>query len=137
MFTGFGQLNPEIPVPQPFYPRSTQIHAGSAGDQRGLRRFRAHRAHRASTWRPRGLSKWVISSVVSTLNGVTLIISLHRTDLLRPLARGAARGAAEGFGAFSSSQCMGAFRFQAVFLWLDLWDAKTVLLGRKNNLKTT
>ena len=35
------------------------------------------------TWRPRGLSKWVISRVISTLNGVTLIITLLITDLLR------------------------------------------------------
>ena len=38
-----------------------------------------------STWRPRGLSKWVISRVLSTLNGVTLIITLLITDLLSPL----------------------------------------------------
>ena len=36
-------------------------------------------------WRPRGLSKWVISRVISTLNGVTLIITLLITDLLSPL----------------------------------------------------
>ena len=28
------------------------------------------------SWRPRGLSKWVISRIISTLNGVTLIITL-------------------------------------------------------------
>ena len=38
-----------------------------------------------TTWRPRGLSKWVISRVVSTLNGVTLMITLLITDLLSPL----------------------------------------------------
>ena len=32
-----------------------------------------------------GLSKWVISRVISTLNGVTLIITLLITDLLSPL----------------------------------------------------
>ena len=37
------------------------------------------------TWRPRGLSKWVISRVISTLNGVALIITLLITDLLSPL----------------------------------------------------
>ena len=37
------------------------------------------------TWRPRKLSKWVISRVVSTLNGVTLIITLLVTHLLSPL----------------------------------------------------
>ena len=37
------------------------------------------------TWRPRGLSKWVISRVISTLNGVSLIITLLITDLLSPL----------------------------------------------------
>ena len=26
------------------------------------------------TWRPRGLSKWVVSRAIRTLNGVTLII---------------------------------------------------------------
>ena len=36
-------------------------------------------------WRPRGLSKWVISRVISTLNGVTLVITLLITDLLSPL----------------------------------------------------
>ena len=36
------------------------------------------------TWRPRALSKWVISRVLSTLNGVTLIITLLITDLLSP-----------------------------------------------------
>ena len=36
-------------------------------------------------WRPWGLSKWVISRVISTLNGVTLIITLLITDLLSPL----------------------------------------------------
>ena len=40
---------------------------------------------RLSTWRTRGLSKWVISRVISTLNGVTLIITLLITDLLSPL----------------------------------------------------
>ena len=30
-------------------------------------------------------SKWVISRVISTLNGVTLIITLLMTDLLIPL----------------------------------------------------
>ena len=34
------------------------------------------------TWRPRGLSKWVISRVISTLNGDTPIITLLITDLL-------------------------------------------------------
>ena len=33
-----------------------------------------------ATWRPRGLSKWVISTVISTLNGVTLIITLVITQ---------------------------------------------------------
>ena len=37
------------------------------------------------TWRPRGLSKWVISRVISTLNGVTLILTLLTTYLLSPL----------------------------------------------------
>ena len=37
------------------------------------------------TWRPRGLSKWVISRVISTPNGVTLIIALLITDLLNAL----------------------------------------------------
>ena len=37
------------------------------------------------TWRPKGLSKCIISRVVSTLNGVTLTISLLITDLLSPL----------------------------------------------------
>ena len=37
-----------------------------------------------STWRPRELSKWVISRVISTLNGVTLIITLLITDLVSP-----------------------------------------------------
>ena len=37
------------------------------------------------TWRPRGLSKWVISRVISTLNGVTLVITLRTTDLLSSL----------------------------------------------------
>ena len=37
------------------------------------------------TWWPRGLSRWVISRVISTLNGVTLIITLLVTDLLSPL----------------------------------------------------
>ena len=37
------------------------------------------------TWRPRGLSKWVISRVISTLNGVGLLITLLITDLLSPL----------------------------------------------------
>ena len=32
-----------------------------------------------------GLSKWVISRVLSTLNGVTLLITLLITDLLSPL----------------------------------------------------
>ena len=31
---------------------------------------------KAPTWRPRGLSKWVISRVISTPNGVTLVITL-------------------------------------------------------------
>ena len=31
---------------------------------------------------PRGFSKWVIGRVISTLNGVTLIITLLITDLL-------------------------------------------------------
>ena len=35
-------------------------------------------------WRPRGLSKWVISRVISTLNGVILIITLLITDLVSP-----------------------------------------------------
>ena len=34
---------------------------------------------------PGGLSKWVISRVTSTLNGVTLIITLLINDLLSPL----------------------------------------------------
>ena len=38
-----------------------------------------------ATWRPRGLSKWVISRVISTVNGVTLIITLLITELLSPL----------------------------------------------------
>ena len=38
-----------------------------------------------ATCRPRGLSKWVISRVISTLNGITLIITLLITDLLSPL----------------------------------------------------
>ena len=29
------------------------------------------------TWRPRALRKWVISRVISTLNGVTPIVTLH------------------------------------------------------------
>ena len=37
------------------------------------------------TWRVRGLSKWVISRVINTLDGVTLIISLLITCLLSPL----------------------------------------------------
>ena len=37
------------------------------------------------TWRLRGLSKWAISRVISTLNGVTLIRTLLITDLLSPL----------------------------------------------------
>ena len=37
-----------------------------------------------ATWRPWGLSKWVISRVLSTLNGVTLTITLLITDLLSP-----------------------------------------------------
>ena len=37
------------------------------------------------TWRPRGLSKWVISRVISTLNGVTLSLTLLITDLPSPL----------------------------------------------------
>ena len=40
---------------------------------------------RYSAWRPRGLSKWVISRVISTLNGVALIVTLLITDLLSPL----------------------------------------------------
>ena len=40
-------------------------------------------AVQGGSWRPRGLSKWVISRVISTLNGVTLIITLPITDLLR------------------------------------------------------
>ena len=36
------------------------------------------------SWRPRGLSKWVISRVIRTLNGVTLITILLLTDLLSP-----------------------------------------------------
>ena len=38
-----------------------------------------------STWSPRGLSKWAKSRVTSTLNGVTLSITLLITDLLSPL----------------------------------------------------
>ena len=38
-----------------------------------------------STWRPRRLSKWFISRVISALNGVTLITTLLITDLLSPL----------------------------------------------------
>ena len=38
-----------------------------------------------TTWRPRGLSKWVISRLTRTLNGVTLLITLLITDLLSPL----------------------------------------------------
>ena len=34
------------------------------------------------TWRVRGLSNWVISRVINTLNGFTLIITLLITDLL-------------------------------------------------------
>ena len=37
------------------------------------------------TWRSRGLSEWVISRVISTLNGVTGTITLLITDLLSPL----------------------------------------------------
>ena len=37
------------------------------------------------TWRPRGLSKWVISRVISTLHGVPLIVTLLIADLLSPL----------------------------------------------------
>ena len=37
------------------------------------------------TWRPRRLRKWVISRVISTLNGVTVIITLLLTYLLSPL----------------------------------------------------
>ena len=40
---------------------------------------------RVGTWRPRGLSRSVLSRVVSTPNGVTLIIALLITDLLSPL----------------------------------------------------
>ena len=36
-------------------------------------------------WRPRRLSKWVISRVVSILNGATLDITLLITHLLSPL----------------------------------------------------
>ena len=39
----------------------------------------------ACTWRPRGLSKWVISRVISTLNLVTLTITLLIKGLLSPL----------------------------------------------------
>ena len=35
-------------------------------------------------WRPRGLSKSAISRVISTLNGVTLMITLLITDVLSP-----------------------------------------------------
>ena len=38
-----------------------------------------------STWRRRGLSKWAISRVMSTLNGVTLTITLRISDLLSRL----------------------------------------------------
>ena len=34
---------------------------------------------------PRGLSKWVISRAISTLNGETAIKTLLITDLLSPL----------------------------------------------------
>ena len=34
---------------------------------------------------PRGLSKWVISRVIRTLNGATLILTLLLTDFLSPL----------------------------------------------------
>ena len=37
------------------------------------------------TWRPRGLRKRVISRVISTQSGVTLIITLLIIDLLSPL----------------------------------------------------
>ena len=37
------------------------------------------------TLRPRGLSKQVISRVLSTLNGVTPIITLLKTYLLSPM----------------------------------------------------
>ena len=37
------------------------------------------------TWRPRRLSKWVISRVISILNGVTLVMTLLITHLLSPL----------------------------------------------------
>ena len=40
---------------------------------------------RTHTWRPRGLRKWGISRVVSTLSGDALIITLLITDLLSPL----------------------------------------------------
>ena len=35
--------------------------------------------------KPRGLSEWVISRVIRTLNGVARIITLLRTELLFPL----------------------------------------------------
>ena len=42
-------------------------------------------ASKDPTWRGRGLSKWAISRVISTLNGVTPIITLLINDLLRPV----------------------------------------------------
>ena len=38
-----------------------------------------------ATWRPRGLSKWAKSRAISTLHGVTLVITLLITYLLSPL----------------------------------------------------
>ena len=53
---------------------------------------------RSPTWRVRGLSKWVISRVVSTLNGVTLIKTLLITDLLSPLGLQVTREVLKGPG---------------------------------------
>ena len=53
------------------------------------------------TWRPKGLSKWVISRVIGTLNGVTQIITLLITDLLSALGLQVVKdcnNGAEGWG---------------------------------------
>ena len=50
------------------------------------------------TWSPRGLSKWVISRVISTLNGVTLLITLLITDLLSPSGQPSSSGWVWGSG---------------------------------------
>ena len=68
-------------------PEAASMHSSSLGWLPFVAGFRVEGLGlRASLlWRPRGLSKWVISRVIRTRNGVTPMITLLITDLLSPL----------------------------------------------------